>query len=94
MTAKTTRRPLTGALMALVLIVFGAPWTSQVVSAKSRSFFVSFTDADGVPVTDLTRQGDRNSAPSTEGASDQPAIRVLTTHTGVYMAPTCDGNVP
>ena len=59
MTADTTRRRhLTGALLALVLIVFGVPWTktSQVVSAQSGSFFVSFTDADGVPVTDLTRQ--------------------------------------
>ena len=59
MTADTTRRRhLTGALLALVLIAFGAPWTktSQVVSAQSGSFFVSFTDADGVPVTDLTRQ--------------------------------------
>ncbi len=59
MTADTTRlRPLTGALLALILIVFGAPWTntSQVVSAQSQSFFVSFTDADGVPVTDMTAQ--------------------------------------
>ncbi len=59
MTDDTTRlRPLTGALLGLILIVFGAPWTktSQVVSAQSQSFFVSFTDADGVPVTDMTAQ--------------------------------------
>ena len=59
MTADTTRRrPLTGTLLALVLIVFGAPWTktSQVARAQTQSLFVSFTDADGVPVTDLTRQ--------------------------------------
>ena len=56
MTAGTTpRRHLTGVLLALVLIGFGAPWTktSQVVSAQSGSFFVSFTDVDGAPVTDL-----------------------------------------
>jgi len=52
----TRRRHLTGALLALVLIVFGAPCTSQVVSAQSQSLFISFTDAVGVPVTDLTRQ--------------------------------------
>ena len=55
MTTDTARRrPLIGTLVALVLIVFGAPWTSQVVSAQSDSFFISFTDADGVPVTDVT----------------------------------------
>ena len=57
MTVDTTRRRLTMAL-TLVLIVFGAPWTktSQVASAQSQSFLISFTDADGVPVTDLTRE--------------------------------------
>ena len=57
MTAETTfLRPLTGAMVALVLIVFGAPWTttSQVVSAQAQTLFVSVTDADGAPVTDLT----------------------------------------
>ena len=57
MTTETTfLRPLTGAMIALVLIVFGAPWTttSQVVSAQAQTLFVSVTDADGVPVTDLT----------------------------------------
>ena len=29
-----------------------------------------------------------------EGASDRPAIRLLTTRTGVNMIPTRDGNVP
>ncbi len=52
----TRRRHRTGALLALVLIVFGAPCTSQAVSAQIQSLFISFTDADGVPVTDLTRQ--------------------------------------
>ena len=61
MTPDTRRRhliTLTGALLAFVLIVFGAPWTEtgQVVSAQSQSFFVSFTDAEGLPVTDLTRE--------------------------------------
>ena len=56
MTADITRsRHLTGAL-ALMLFVFGEPCTNQVVSAQSQSFFISFTDADGVPVTDLNRQ--------------------------------------
>jgi hypothetical protein len=52
----TRLRPLAGALVALWLIVIGAPWptTSQVVSAQSQSFFVSFSDADGAPVTDIT----------------------------------------
>ena len=57
MAADTTHlRPLTGALVALALIVFGAPWptTSQIVSAQSQSFFVAFTDADGAPVSDIT----------------------------------------
>ena len=50
MTADTTRlRPLTGALVALVLIVFGAPWTktSQVAWAQSGSLFVSFMSSSG-----------------------------------------------
>jgi len=47
-------RPLTGALLALSLIICGAPWsTSQVVSAQSQQLFLSVTDADGAPVTDL-----------------------------------------
>ena len=50
-------RPLTGALLALALIVFGAPWsTSRVVSAQSQSLFLSVTDASGEPVTDLTAE--------------------------------------
>ena len=48
-------RPLTGALLALALIVFGAPWsTSRVVSAQNQTLFLSITDASGEPVTDLT----------------------------------------
>ena len=54
MTAATTRRPpLAAVLVALVLIACGAPWTSQVVSAQSQSLFLSVTDTDGVPITDL-----------------------------------------
>ena len=57
MTKPSRCRYLTSALLALVLVVFGAPWTwtmtSQVVSAQSQ-LFVALTDADGVPITDLT----------------------------------------
>lgn len=52
----TRRRPLAGALAALVVIVMAAPWTGQTVSAQSQSFFISFTDDNGVPVTDVTRE--------------------------------------
>ena len=56
MAAETARRrPLTAALVALALVSFGAPWTGQVVSAQSQSLFISFTDADGDPVTDIAR---------------------------------------
>ena len=54
--ANARRRYLAGTLFALALIVFGAPWTSQVVSAQSRSFFLSVTDAEGAPVTDMKRE--------------------------------------
>ena len=58
MTAETTRRTRrrtpTTALLALVAIVFGVPWTSQVVSAQSQTLFVAFTEVDGVPITDMT----------------------------------------
>lgn len=48
------RRRLTGALLALVLIGFGAPCaTSRVVLAQSQTLFVSVVDGDGEPVTDL-----------------------------------------
>ena len=54
MTGATTRRPpLAAVLAALVLIACGAPWTSRVVSAQSQSFYVSVTDTDGVPITDM-----------------------------------------
>ena len=55
MTETPRCRFLTSALLALVVIVFGAPWTmtSKVVSAQSQ-LFVALTDADGVPITDLT----------------------------------------
>lgn len=57
MTAATARRrSLAGMFLVLALIVFGAPWTSQVVSAQSRSFFLSVTDAEGAPVTDMKRE--------------------------------------
>ena len=48
-------RPLIGALLALSLLMFGAPWgPSQAVSAQNQQLFLSVTDADGAPVTDLT----------------------------------------
>ena len=53
-TSVTCLRPLTGALLALVLIVFGAPGSlSQVVLAQSQVLFVSVVDSNGEPVTDL-----------------------------------------
>ena len=57
MATETPRqRLLSGALVALVLIGWSAPWTTDIASAQSRSLFVSFTDNDGVPVTDITRE--------------------------------------
>ena len=54
MTTDTVRgRLLAGPLIALALIVFAAPWMSGVAWAQTGSFFVSFTDANGAPVTDL-----------------------------------------
>ena len=48
-------RRLTGALLALVLIGFGAPWaTNRVLLTQSQMLFVSIVDADGEPVTDVT----------------------------------------
>ncbi len=56
MTAETTRRrSFAGVLVALALLVFGAPWTNRAASAQTQSFFVSFTDAAGAPVTDMER---------------------------------------
>ena len=52
----TRRRPFAGSLVALVVIVMAAPWTGQTVSAQSQSFFISFTDDNGAPVTDVTRE--------------------------------------
>lgn len=50
-------RPLIEAVLALTFIGCGGPWiTSPVVQAQSRSLFVSVTDADGAPVTDLTAE--------------------------------------
>ena len=50
-------RPLTGALLALALIVGGAPWSpSQVASSQDQTLFVAFTDFDGAPVTDMTAE--------------------------------------
>ena len=47
-------RPVTGVLLVLALIVFGAPWsTSQVVSAQNQTLFLSVVDSHGEPVTDL-----------------------------------------
>ena len=51
----SARLPVTGALTALALIVLGAPWNAdQLVLAQTQSLFVSLSDADGEPVTDLT----------------------------------------
>ena len=47
-------RPLTGALLALALIVFGAPLSkSQVVLAQNQLFLSVFDRVTGEPVTDL-----------------------------------------
>ena len=52
-TATTCRPPFAAVLVALALIACGAPWTSQVASAQTASLFISVTDTDGVPITDL-----------------------------------------
>ena len=58
MTTLTARlRPVAGALMAIVLIVFGAPWrASHVAFAQNQMLFVSIIDANGEPLTDLTSE--------------------------------------
>ena len=74
MAAETTRRrSFAGVLAALALIATGAPWTGQVAWAQTQSFFVSFTDAGGTPVTDMRREevfvetdGERSEALSLE----------------------------
>ena len=43
-------------LSLLVLLVCVLPAWDPAASAQSRSFFISFSDADGIPVTDLTAQ--------------------------------------
>ena len=55
MVTSTARlRPVTGVLLVLALVAFGAPWsTSQVVSAQNQTLFVSIVDSNGEPVTDL-----------------------------------------
>ncbi|MBM40865.1 MAG: hypothetical protein CL483_02930 [Acidobacteria bacterium] len=55
-TAHSCRRRLTAGLLTVGLFAWGVAGTSDVVLAQSRSFFISFADADGVPVTDLTRE--------------------------------------
>ena len=52
-TATTCRPPFAAVLVALALIACGAPWTSQVASAQTASLFISVTDTDGVPITNL-----------------------------------------
>ena len=74
MTAETTRlRSVAGVLVALALVATGAPWTGQAAWAQTQSFFVSFTDAEGNPVTDMERSqvfvetdGERSEALSLE----------------------------
>ena len=56
MTAETTRlRSVAPVLVALALVATGTPWTGQAAWAQTQSFFVSFTDAEGNPVTDVER---------------------------------------
>ena len=46
-------RPLTGALLALALIVFGAPLSKSQVVLAQYQLFLSIVDGTGEPVTDL-----------------------------------------
>ena len=47
-------RPLAGVLLALALVVFGAPWrTGQVAFAQNQTLFISVVDSNGEPVTGL-----------------------------------------
>ena len=55
-TDHSCRRRLTAGLLTVGLFAWGVAGTSDVVRAQSQSFFISFADADGVPVTDLTRE--------------------------------------
>jgi hypothetical protein len=54
MTNPAAFRSIAGVLFALGLFVFGAPWSpSSAVLAQSQTLFLSLSDADGNPVTDL-----------------------------------------
>ena len=58
MTIPTARaRQIVGALCALALVVFGAPWTApSITHAQQQVLFFSATGIDGAPVTDLTAE--------------------------------------
>ena len=47
-------RPVLTAVLTLSLVMLGGPWVaSQVVQAQEYQIFLSVTDANGMPVTDL-----------------------------------------
>ncbi len=47
-------RPVLTAVLTLSLVMLGGPWVaSQVVQAQEYQLFLSVTDANGMPVTDL-----------------------------------------
>lgn len=58
MTTPTARtRRVAGALCALAIVVFGAPWsTDSITHAQEQVLFISATGIDGAPVTDLTAE--------------------------------------
>ena len=92
----TRRRPVAGAVLALALIAFAAPSTVQIASAQTQSFFVSFTDAEGNPVTDVTRaevfvetDGERSEALSLEPI-DWPLRVTVFVDNGLASPPVLD----
>ena len=54
---QTPRRFLIGSVVAVCLVVCGAPWGAvRVASAQDQTLFMAFTGADGTPVTDMTAE--------------------------------------
>ena len=54
---QTPRRFLIGSVVAVGLVVCGAPWGAvRVASAQDQTLFIAFTGADGTPVTDMTAE--------------------------------------
>ena len=56
MTAHTLRRWLVGSVVSVGLVAGGAPWGgARTAAAQEQSLYIAFTDFNGAPVTDMTR---------------------------------------